>query len=605
MKKSNGKRRGFTLVELVIVIAVIAILAAILVPVFSGVIKNANVAKYQASVNAMNTQLVSEAAATGVDYYTISTVRQLLSDSNFDLDGIPEGHSLWYDQSNFNLRFLANDEVKKLYESEPSGGAVTAAAGSVFGGRSAAPLSAHGGRAAVRAPMSFGSGLSIDLPYRPEALTPNPDLLFLATSAEDGNAQIHSELDKIYNGEMGEFTTLEGAVSAFYPAGSNFLNTYKGNFDLSTTAYVDAAGKLKFPPSGVINNIVVSRNATRVIEVEGSVTAVNCAIELPEYIGEVAATVVSSFSSVSPTIVVGKDCDVEEGNYTATILRPNRGKEVLTDKVEYTSISLSEGENGHYTADFSAYYARKQGGMQVAETPDDVDGWWDVNKDGAELYFSKYAAPELVFDVSKIADEFFQNMKLDTLTVREICYADWSRISLVATYWEGGILKGRMFEDGIGYVTDLSAYTTATSDNKDGLGYIPVTEKENFGTMGLKVELPAAALSYLKKFDPDKLQITADYQIMTNVYEKKLTAFGTEYYELLSDATDYGTAVENQSLTLKDDSWTLSVSGSIFEGTQTGENFFYTQSIFLNRIVVKDSEGQILLVRYFNDTTEK
>lgn len=41
MKKTNNKK-GFTIVELVIVIAVIAILAAVLIPTFSGVINKAN-----------------------------------------------------------------------------------------------------------------------------------------------------------------------------------------------------------------------------------------------------------------------------------------------------------------------------------------------------------------------------------------------------------------------------------------------------------------------------------------------------------------------------------------------------------------------------------
>ena len=40
MKKMNKK--GFTIVELVIVIAVIAILAAVMIPTFSGIIKKAN-----------------------------------------------------------------------------------------------------------------------------------------------------------------------------------------------------------------------------------------------------------------------------------------------------------------------------------------------------------------------------------------------------------------------------------------------------------------------------------------------------------------------------------------------------------------------------------
>ena len=43
MKKSNKK--GFTIVELVIVIAVIAILAAVLIPAFSNVISKANESK--------------------------------------------------------------------------------------------------------------------------------------------------------------------------------------------------------------------------------------------------------------------------------------------------------------------------------------------------------------------------------------------------------------------------------------------------------------------------------------------------------------------------------------------------------------------------------
>ena len=56
MKKFNKK--GFTIVELVIVIAVIAILAAVLIPTFSKVIQNANKsAAMQAARNAFTTWL--------------------------------------------------------------------------------------------------------------------------------------------------------------------------------------------------------------------------------------------------------------------------------------------------------------------------------------------------------------------------------------------------------------------------------------------------------------------------------------------------------------------------------------------------------------------
>ncbi len=51
MKKINKK--GFTIVELVIVIAVIAILAAVLIPTFSGIIKKANQSAVQQTAAAL------------------------------------------------------------------------------------------------------------------------------------------------------------------------------------------------------------------------------------------------------------------------------------------------------------------------------------------------------------------------------------------------------------------------------------------------------------------------------------------------------------------------------------------------------------------------
>ncbi len=43
--KRNNQKRGFTIIELVIVIAVIAILAAVLIPTFSGVVDKAKESK--------------------------------------------------------------------------------------------------------------------------------------------------------------------------------------------------------------------------------------------------------------------------------------------------------------------------------------------------------------------------------------------------------------------------------------------------------------------------------------------------------------------------------------------------------------------------------
>ncbi len=55
MKKMNKK--GFTLVELVVVIAVIAVLVAVLIPTFTGIIKKANQSADQTAVRNMNTAI--------------------------------------------------------------------------------------------------------------------------------------------------------------------------------------------------------------------------------------------------------------------------------------------------------------------------------------------------------------------------------------------------------------------------------------------------------------------------------------------------------------------------------------------------------------------
>ena len=57
MKKS---KKGFTIVELVIVIAVIGILAAVLIPTFTSVIDNANRSAAQSNIKNASTTLLAD-----------------------------------------------------------------------------------------------------------------------------------------------------------------------------------------------------------------------------------------------------------------------------------------------------------------------------------------------------------------------------------------------------------------------------------------------------------------------------------------------------------------------------------------------------------------
>ena len=91
MKKSN--RKGFTIVELVIVIAVIAILAAVLIPTFSNLIKKANQSADQQAVTNMNKLLAGEIAA-GKAPEKIQDVKAILDANGYNhkLDPLFKGY---------------------------------------------------------------------------------------------------------------------------------------------------------------------------------------------------------------------------------------------------------------------------------------------------------------------------------------------------------------------------------------------------------------------------------------------------------------------------------------------------------------------------------
>ena len=77
-------KRAFTIVELVIVIAVIAILAAVLIPTFTTLIDKANESADLQAVQQMNTILVANSADEDVE--NISDVIEILAKEDIDIE---------------------------------------------------------------------------------------------------------------------------------------------------------------------------------------------------------------------------------------------------------------------------------------------------------------------------------------------------------------------------------------------------------------------------------------------------------------------------------------------------------------------------------------
>ena len=80
----NTNKKGFTIVELVVVVAVIAILAAVLIPTFSGVIAKANLSADQKAVRDMNTVLAMEEVKENI--LLISDAKNNLAKNGIDAE---------------------------------------------------------------------------------------------------------------------------------------------------------------------------------------------------------------------------------------------------------------------------------------------------------------------------------------------------------------------------------------------------------------------------------------------------------------------------------------------------------------------------------------
>ena len=116
MKRNNKK--GFTIVELVIVIAVIAILAAVLIPTFSSIIKKAKVNNDVGTIANLNKGLAIAQATDGTPK-TMTEVLSAAADIGYTVEKLtPTAEDYYYCwNQNENKFFLVNDEFNPYDDS--------------------------------------------------------------------------------------------------------------------------------------------------------------------------------------------------------------------------------------------------------------------------------------------------------------------------------------------------------------------------------------------------------------------------------------------------------------------------------------------------------
>ena len=120
MKKTNKK--GFTIVELVIVIAVVAILAAVLIPTFVSVTKKANESNDVQAARNMNTFLAAAKVTDGVD--SILDVYDIFEDSGYSVENykpLYSGRHYYYDKQYNQIVYVNEEDGKIIYPAEHKG----------------------------------------------------------------------------------------------------------------------------------------------------------------------------------------------------------------------------------------------------------------------------------------------------------------------------------------------------------------------------------------------------------------------------------------------------------------------------------------------------
>lgn len=324
MKIFKAIKKGFTLVELVIVIAVIAVLSAVLIPVFGNVVKDSRVSALKASLKTCTSNLIMYSLYNQVDYYTPSVIREFLKSEGIkgltseDSEFCEDGYSIWYNQQNYNFYLVKNDELADFVGGGTSSASVNNRNTAAF----AADIFGNVADGATTQGSGENAGASAQLqriPRRPEAITPDENLLLVAT--DEANKNILSGIETLYNGadtDKGN-TSAQNIIIAVQNAMDHCdlfnsfsdwkIKDYTDKFDVKSTAWLNNVGNFitdaTFDDVGGkkiadISNVIVSpnlgsfsesetggneitgniRNFGNTTELVGAVLNVSCVIEI-------------------------------------------------------------------------------------------------------------------------------------------------------------------------------------------------------------------------------------------------------------------------------------------------------------------------------------
>lgn len=571
----KARKRGFTIVELMIVIVIIGILVAIIVPAVTGAIDKANLTKLQAEVKSMNTQLLIESIFDSVYAYRPEEVEEMLEGLGFDLGSTPKGYSLWYNQEKNEIILAKTEEMFA------------------------------GGSSAVQAAFDYSR-----LPVRIEAVTANRNLLYIDKTPSDIRTYIDSMRNLMNDSVAGtaketmnnvenRLTEIHNAVNSsslsenIKKAVTDRLNT---DFALDTTLFVSddyminkKVLKAVAPVTVNINNILFQNGIKVVPKMEnnmGVTIEADFIIEIPNSVAIVSA---GAFNHLA------EGCTLQVSSKT---LLDNNSFIPGTIKISYVEDQYREISYLELGSDISISYYQAEGMLSGGSVEEiNVEEITEIiPADKAKRYLSRYLIPSLAIEVGE-GSRINNVSKLVSFVIRRQKFGNLTKIMAVAVIEKDGEMYGYKL-DNIGYITNADAYTTRGDILCNAAGEWQYDQASKTGNPSFSLGFPSG-ITELANYKGAKVEI--EYSVTATRMDKTMSQFGTPVYTVhKTDGEEKLISSGNtKSLVLGEDKvFEIDVINDVIPYVGSVADGYYRFSVRVTQIVIKNGE-EILFVRDF------
>lgn len=566
----KARKRGFTIVELMIVIVIIGILVAIIVPAVTGAIDKANLTKLQAEVKSMNTQLLIESIFDSVYAYRPEEVEEMLEGLGFDLGSTPKGYSLWYNQEKNEIILAKTEEMFA------------------------------GGSSAVQAAFDYSR-----LPVRIEAVTANRNLLYIDKTPSDIRTYIDSMRNLMNDSVAGtaketmsnvkdRLTEIRNAVESsslsenIKKAVTDRLDT---DFALDTTLFVSDDYMINknvleavAPVTVKINNILFQNGIKVVPKMEnnmGVTIEADFIIEIPNSVAIVSA---GAFNHLA------EGCTLQVSSKT---LLDNNSFIPGTIKISYVEDQYREISYLELGPDINISYSQAEGMFSGGS----VEEITEINP-ATKGYLSRYLIPSLAIEVGE-GSRINNVSKLVSFVIRRQKFGNLTKIMAVAVIEKDGEMYGYKL-DNIGYITNADAYTTRGDILCKAAGGWQYDQASKTGNPSFSLGFPSG-ITELANYKGAKVEIK--YSVTATRMDKTMSQFGTPVYTVhKTDGEEIPISSGNKELVLgEDEVFEIDVIKDVIPST-TDVKFvpggYYRFSVRVTQIVIKNGD-QILFVRDF------